>query len=250
MYNLAFSSSGVLFAAHVGVLAYLQDNKIKIKNYSGTSGGAIVACWGANNLPARELLKLTVQFGYTKFFTKFSLMPGGLFDHSVFGKTISAYCKPRKNLWIVTFNLLKMKKQIWNGENFNLSKILTATTSIPGIFKPVVYSNGLHVDGIFAKYCPDDLWNNGRTISVRLKCKNKTRSRYPFDNIVHKIEKAGLAFLEYVQGKTTRSKNIVYVEPDLNSISQLDLFSVKTKDHIEMFNRGYESAKQICNSIS
>ena len=245
-YNLAFSSSGILFAAHVGVLAYLQDNKIKIKNYSGTSGGAIVACWAANNLPARELLKLTLQFGYSKFFTKFSFMPGGLFDHSVFGKTISGYCKPKKNLWIVTFNLLKLKKEIWNGENFNLSKILTATTSIPGLFKPVVYSNGLHIDGLFAKYCPDDLWNSGSTISVKLKCRNKTKSRYPFDGFIHGIEKAGLTFLETIQNKTTRNKNIVYVEPDLNSISQIDLFGVNAHDHMEMFKRGYEAAKQIC----
>ena len=171
-------------------------------------------------------------------------MPGGLFDHSIFGKTVSAYCKPKKNLWIITFNLLKMKKEIWNGENFNLSKILTATTSIPGLFKPVVYSNGLHVDGVFAKYCPDDLWNNGRTISVQLKCKNKTRSRYPFDNILHTIEKAGLNLLENIQNKTTKSKNIIYVEPDLNSISQIDLFGVNIDDHLDMFKQGYEAAKQ------
>ncbi len=244
-YNLAFSSSGILFAAHVGVLAYLQDNKIKIKNYSGTSGGALVASWGANNLPARELLKLIVQFGHPKFFAKFSFMPGGLFDNSIFGKTISAYCKPKKNLWIITFNLLKMRKEIWNGENFNLSKILTATTSIPGIFKPVVYSNGLHVDGILGKYCPDDLWKDGKTISVQLKCKNKTKSRYPFDGFIHMLEQSGLTFLEHLQNKTAKSKNVVYVEPDLNSISQMDLFSVKTEDHMDMFNKGYESAKQM-----
>ena len=243
-YNLAFSSSGILFAAHIGVLAYLQDNKIKIKNYSGTSGGAVVASWGANNLPARELLKLTAQFGHPKFFAKFSFMPGGLFDNSIFGKTISAYCKPKKNLWITTFNLLKMKVEVWNGENFNLSKVLTATTSIPGLFKPVLYK-GLHVDGILGKYCPDDIWNNGKTISVKLKCKNKTKSRYPFDGIVHKLEKTGLHFLETIQSKTDKSKNIVYVEPELNSISQMDLFSVNTEDHMEMFNQGYESARQM-----
>ena len=247
-YNLAFSSSGILFAAHVGVLAYLQDNKIKIKNYSGTSGGAIVASWGANNLPARELLKLTLQFGYPKFFAKFSFMPGGLFDHSIFGKTISTYCKPKKNLWIITFNLLKMKREIWNGENFNLAKIIAATTSIPGIFKPVVYSNGLHVDGIFAKYCPDDLWDNGKTISVQLKCKNKTKSRYPFDGFVHGLEKIGLNFLESIQNKTSKNKNIVYIEPHINSLSQIDLFGIKTEDHLEMFNRGYESAKETFQS--
>ena len=244
-YNLAFSSSGILFAAHIGVLAYLQDNKIKIKNYSGTSGGAIVACWAANNLPARELLKLTLQFGYPKFFTKFSFMPGGLFDHSIFGKTISAYCKPKKNLWIVTFNLLKLKKEIWNGENFNLSKILTATTSIPGLFKPVVYSNGLHVDGLFAKYCPDDLWSSGKTISIKLRCKNKIKPRHLFDNLLHKTEKMGLSFLENIQNETAKSKNVICVEPELNSISQVDLFGVNACDHMEMFKRGYESARHI-----
>ena len=137
-----------------------------------------------------------------------------------------------------------MKKEIWNGENFNLSKILTATTSIPGIFKPVIYSNGLHVDGIFGKYCPDDLWKDGKTISVKLKCKDKTKSRYPFDNLLHAVEKAGLNLLEHLQNKTGKSKNIVYVEPNLNSISQIDLFSVNTEDHMDMFNKGYESAKQ------
>jgi len=68
---------------------------------------------------------------------------------------------------------------------------------------------------------------------------------------VHKIEKAGLTFLEYIQSRDMSwHVPTVYVEPDLNSISQLDLFSVKTEDHIEMFNLGYESAKQICNGIS
>ena len=245
VYNLALSSSGILFAAHVGILAYLQDNNIKIKNYSGTSGGAIAACWGANNLPARELLKLVVQFGHPRFFTKFSFMFGGLFDHSIFGKTISSYCKPKNNLWIITFNLLKMRKEIWNGENFNLSKVITATTSIPGIFKPVVYSNGVHVDGILGKYCPDDIWDSGKTISVKLKCKNKIESRYPFDGIIHGLEKAGLNLLEAIQGTTKKNKNVISVEPELNSISQMDLLGANTDDHIEMFNKGYQAAKQI-----
>ena len=137
-----------------------------------------------------------------------------------------------------------MQKEIWNGENFNLSKVITATTCIPGLFKPVLYK-GLHVDGIFGKYCPDDLWNEGKTISVKLKCKNKTAVRYPFDGLVHKIEKTSLNFLENIQNKTAKNKNIIYVEPDLNSISQMDLFAVNTADHMAMFDRRYESAKQM-----
>ena len=243
-FNLAFSSSGVRFAAHIGVLAYLQDNKIKINNYSGSSGGAIVAAWGANNLPARELMKLTLGFGYPKFFMRPSLGFGGILDHSKFGKIIGAYCKPKKNLWIVTFNVLKMQKEIWNGEHYNLSKILNATTCIPGLFKPIVYSNGLHIDGIFARFCPDDLWEEGRTISVQLKCQNKTKSRYPLDNFVHKIENATIQFLETTQKRNLKNKNIVYVNPDVSSIAQFDLLFVNAQDHIELFKKGYESTKE------
>lgn len=242
-YNIAFSSSGARFAAHVGVLAYLQDNSIKIQNYSGTSGGAIVATWGANNLPARDLIDLTLQIGYPKFLIKPSLNIGGILDHSSFTKTIGTHCRPKKNLWIVTFNVLKMQQEIWNGESYDLSKILTATTCIPGLFKPVMYSNGLHIDGIFARFCPDDLWEEGTTISVQLTCKNKTKSRYPFDNFVHLIEHATIQFLEGTQKRNLKNKNIIYIQPDVSTIAQTDFFAVSAADHIELLKKGYESAR-------
>ncbi|MBI3591390.1 MAG: patatin-like phospholipase family protein [Candidatus Melainabacteria bacterium] len=244
-YNIAFSSSGVRFAAHVGVLAYLQDNNIKIKNYSGTSGGAVVAAWGANNLPARKLMDLTLQFGYAKFFLKPSLGLAGILDHSSFIDSISAHCTPKKNLWIVTFNILKMQKEVWNGQGFSLSKILAATTSIPGLFKPVMYSNGLHIDGIFGRFCPDDLWDEGVTFSVQLKSKKKTKSRYPFDSFVHEIEKATIDFLYENQKKKNRDAEIIYIQPDVSSIAQMDLFLVNEKDHLELFKKGYEAAKKV-----
>lgn len=235
-YNLAFSSSGARFAAHIGVLAYLQDNKIKIKNFSGTSGGAVVACWGANNLPARELLNLTLCFGYPKYF---------ILDHSTFGKIIASYCKPTNNLWIITFNVLKMQRKIWNGDNFNLVKVLTATTCIPGLFKPVVYSNGLHIDGVFASFCPDDLWDDGITISVKLKCRNKTKTRYPLDNLVHSIENAAIEFLESKQKRKSQDEKIICLEPDVTSIAQTDLFSLTYEDHKELFKQGYICAESM-----
>ena len=235
-YNLAFSSSGARFAAHIGVLAYLQDNKIKIKNFSGTSGGAIVACWGANNLPARELLNLTLCFGYPKYFIS---------GHSAFGETIARFCKPTNNLWIVTFNVLKMQKEIWNGDNFNLIKVLTATTCVPGLFKPVIYSNGLHIDGVFASFCPDDLWDKGVTVSVKLKSKNKTRTRYPLDSFVHGIENAAIEFLESRQKKRLQSQEIINLEPDVSSIAQTDLFSLTRDDHMELFKKGYQCAESM-----
>lgn len=243
-YNIAFSSSGARFAAHIGVLAYLQDNNIKIKNFSGTSGGAIVASWGANNISARDLLKLTLQFGYLKFIVKPSFQPGGLLDHSTFLKTIGVYCKPQKNLWIVTFNVLKMQKEIWNGDNYNLSKVLTATTCIPGLFKPVMYSNGLHIDGIFARFCPDDLWDEGITLSIQLKAKNKTKVRYPLDFFVHQIERATISFLENTQKKSLNQNQVIYIQPEVSQIAQLDLFAISMQDHIDLFKKGYESAKE------
>lgn len=243
-YNIAFSSSGIRFAAHIGVLAYIQENNIGIINYSGSSGGAVVACWGANNLPARELLELALRFGYPKYFIRPSFYPGGILDHSTFGETIAKYCRPKDNLWIVTFNVLKMQKEIWTGKDFSLSKILTATTCIPGLFRPVVYSNGLHIDGIFAKFCPDDLWSKGTTISVQLKSKKKSKCRYPFDFFMHEVEKATIDFLHGMQRSKNKEDEKIYIEPDVSSIAQMDLFWVKPDDHIELFKKGYESAKQ------
>ena len=248
-YNLAFSSSGILIGAHIGVLAYLQDRDIKIKNYSGTSGGAVVATWAANNLDARDLLRLIVQFGYIEYFVRPSLSIGGFFDSSNFGKIISSYCKPKKNLWVVTFNVLKMQKEIWNGENFNLSKILTATTCIPGLFKPVIYSNGLHIDGIFGKYCPDDLWNFGTTISAQIQSNKKKYSRYAFDDFVNKIENVSLSFLKKRQNNLLKT-NLVDLSINVSSLSQLDLFAVKAEDHIELFKIGYNCADQVFSNLS
>lgn len=248
-YNLAFSSSGVRFAAHVGVLAYLQDNGIRVRNFSGTSGGAIVAAWGANALLARELMQLTLKYGYPKYFVKPSLNIGGLLDHSLFGDLISTFCKPKKNLWIVTFNVLKMQKEVWNGEWFNLSKVLCATTCIPGLFKPIMYSNGLHIDGVFARFCPDDLWTSGVTISVQLKCRNKSKSRYPFDFFVHEIEKATINFLYGTQSKNINQTELINIQPDVSSIAQTDLLFVNSEDHKELFEKGYESARKIFGTV-
>ena len=244
-YNVAFSSSGARFAAHVGVLAYLQDNEIKVSNFSGTSGGAVVAAWGANNLSARKLLDITLRFGYAEFFIKPSLQFGGIFDHILFGEMVSSYCMPRKNLSIVSFNLLKMQKHIWTGENINLKKAITASTCIPGLFKPVLHADGVHIDGIFASFCPDDIWESGQTISVQLKCENKakSRSRYPFDNFIHVIEKTAINLFEVAQKWNNCKKDILYIQPDVSLIAQTDFFAISPEDHIELFRNGYEAAK-------
>ena len=43
--------------------------------------------------------------------------------------------------------------------------------------------------------------------------------------------------------KITGAVNID-INPDVSSIAQLDIFAVDTNDHIELFKKGYEAAKE------
>ena len=138
-----------------------------------------------------------------------------------------------------------MKKEIWHGETINLPEILNATTSVPGLFMPVLSSKGIHVDGILGSFCPDDLWEEGMTISVKLKKKANKQKRYFLNDLVHKFEETGIDVLNSLQGNRIKRKNVISLEPQLNSISQMDFFSVSPKDHLELFEQGYKEAKKL-----
>ncbi len=149
MINLVLSGGGVRGIAHLGVIKMLKEMGIKINHLSGTSSGAIVAAFIAGGYQPDECmnifikekvlrrLRATMQAGFFKmdglesFYLKY--FPANSFESLEKKLTVSA--TDIVNAKTIYFS---------NGE---LIRPLLAASSIPVIFKPVVFRNYTLLDG-------------------------------------------------------------------------------------------------------
>ncbi|MCH8014537.1 MAG: patatin-like phospholipase family protein [Candidatus Dadabacteria bacterium] len=150
--GLALGGGGAKGFAHLGVLEVLTEAGIEFDVVAGTSIGALIgAVYVSGNLD--KLKRYAINIGITDI--PFLLGPtwpkGGLFSGSYVDKLIdefvqleniedlkkpfAAVCVDLNNAEVVTFT------------KGNLKRAIRASTSIPGIFKPVIFEDKLLVDG-------------------------------------------------------------------------------------------------------
>ena len=67
--RVAFSGSGFRLPAHVGALCAIRDLNYLPKQYSGTSGGSIVAALAACGMSIDEMKKLALNNNWSKMLT-------------------------------------------------------------------------------------------------------------------------------------------------------------------------------------
>lgn len=277
--GLVLGGGGARSWAHIGAIKALMEADVPIDMICGTSGGAIVAGYYALNETYvdknAELTSLT-KITHTAVSLRHLTWPAiSIFDaeaytqmqKKIFGNT------KIENLWVpffcVSCNLHKSAPVVH--KRGLLWKKVRASTSVPGIFPPVVINGQIHMDGGIVNNLPVDLMRKlsgsigtviavelihtkngekkyhfpmvlplGKTLLAKLKIKYKD---YKFPSFIDTFLKSLLAGSSAKQNENAQAADIL-VSPDL---SPFDLMRVSDKQQRQLLELGYQETLTALN---
>lgn len=155
--GLALSGGAVLGAAHVGVIKALEEHNVRPKYLAGTSVGAFIAALYAFGVDTVTMEKMGNGFSWIDV-TSLALSRYALLSHEKLGRLITSHIGKR-NIEEAAIPLALVATDISTGEKVVLTKgpvekAVMASTSIPGVFKPVEMEGRLLVDGGIVENTP------------------------------------------------------------------------------------------------
>jgi len=250
--GLALGGGGAKGFAHLGILEVLTEAGIEFDIVAGTSIGAFIgAVYVSDKL--EELKNYAVNIGITDM--PFLLGPtwpqGGLFSGKVLGKLIDEY--------IHIENIEDLKKpfatvciDLNSGEvvtftEGNLKRAVRASTSIPGLFKPVLFEGKLLVDGGVLESVPDQAARDlGADFIVAIDLLSDLSGNQTFNNgktpsIVEVVQRSSiLAQRKITELKFKERPPEIVISPPLSHIKVMDFHNGKAIVEI-----GREAAKKV-----
>ena len=148
--GLALSGGGVRGFAHIGALRALEDVGIRPDIIAGVSAGSIVASFYAAGMSADDIFNLLGNIDMSKFL-QVDISKSGLLKLDKFRKFLS------KNLPVENIEQLKIPTIIGATDiehqhemaftTGNIAERVSASCSIPLVFRPVKIDNAYYVDG-------------------------------------------------------------------------------------------------------
>ncbi|MDF2547277.1 MAG: hypothetical protein K0R93_2175 [Anaerosolibacter sp.] len=148
--GLALGGGAVWGISHIGVLKALENHQIPIHYISGTSIGALVGGLYAAGISTDKLYNLALSTQW-KNLSKLSLPLSGLLSNAPMDNYIHQLIG-NKTFADLKIPFVAVTTDLLTGEDIilssgKLSKAIRASTSIPGIFHPMVIDNHTLVDG-------------------------------------------------------------------------------------------------------
>jgi NTE family protein len=278
--GVVLGGGGARSWAHIGAVKALQEAGIPIDFICGTSGGAIVAGYYALNESVddvrnelSDLSKITYKAASFRHLTWPAV---SIFDGATFTQKQKEIFGTRKieNLWIpffcVSCNLTKSIPVVHSrGE---LWRKIRASTSVPGIFPPVVMHGQLHLDGGIVNNLPVDLMKKysssiSMCIAVELIHVTQQQKDYDFPPILPLIPtflaKFKLAYKEFrfpsfvdtflkslLAGSSVKQNECalsadILISPQL---SNFDLLRVTAKQQQKLIEIGHKATVEALNN--
>lgn len=148
--NITLSGGAARGAFHLGVLDFLEKEKVTINAYSGTSIGSIIACAHASGIRAQEQLKIFKSNDIKKAL-KFNYFKNGLLkidkNHKILQEIlpINKLEDIPKKVFINAYDT-KKKKMHYFDEGDTHTLCIASSALIP-LFKPMKYKNMSLIDG-------------------------------------------------------------------------------------------------------
>ena len=169
--GIVLSGGGALGYAHIGVLQALSEYGIHPSVVAGASMGALVGSLYAQGLSAQQIFDVVKEAQFDRLFKVLSTAQKnnrlGLASHKNVQRVFDTYLPHdsfdslRYPLYISVTNLTKGEMEIVHSGGC-LHDYLLASSSIPGVFEPVVIDSMCYVDG--------GVLNNFPARAIRDKC--------------------------------------------------------------------------------
>lgn len=245
--GLALGGGAVLGAAHVGVLKAIEEMDIKIDFISGTSIGAVVAAFYAFGKGADEIGTIAAKMDWLDV-TNISLSRYGLLSNEKLGGLIVEHIG-NKNIEDAKIPFSIVATDATSGEKVILNKgplqqAVMASSSIPGIFKPLEIGGQMLVDGGVVENVPiETVKKLGAEYVIAVDLNARHRYHMP-RNIVDVIVNSFHFLMKSSTAAQTQQADLL-IEPDLSEFSRSDL------DQIEaLMNRGFKDAMKVLDNLS
>jgi len=193
--NLTLGGGGARGAFHLGVLHYLNEQKIPINALSGASIGAIIgASYASGIAPARQL-EIFKDKNFKKVF-KFNFSGGSLLQIDTNHPLIRALIPKRRfedlliPLHVCVFNVSTATKSYVNSGEL-LPPVL-ASSALPLFFAPVAMGGEYYVDGGLVDNLPTDCFARNIVVSNLHPAKAQTFQKGLFKNFKRSLVQAWL----------------------------------------------------------
>ena len=252
--GFALGAGGSRGVAHIGFLKAMDEAGIKPDYIAGTSMGSIVgACYSAGYSPdfmKSEILKLKMSDIFDLSFNP--IKDGALLRAQKMRKKLSTYFDKKrtiKDLEIpfkcVAVNLVNGNLVVFSGDDDIAESIATSST-IPGVFKPVMKDGMILVDGGIKCRVPiDTVRGMGAEVVVAvdvLSAMRKGKDKYNYIGLM--LRTYDVMDDEITKTKMEKQKPDLYLAPDLGEMSQF-----KFKGISEAIEIGYELGKANADKI-
>ena len=242
--GLCLGAGGVKGFVHLGVLTFLQEEKIDFDFVSGCSIGSIIGGLYALGRTPKQMVEDFIKVGFDN--------PQKLLYYRISPKSISdilnditggkSFKDTFKSFRCVAVEMYTGKEKVFSSGN--LADCMTASSAIPPYLRPYKVDKTVYVDGAFLNSVPADVVRQmgaEKVLSVNLSYakpfnygnKNNLDKFYPKNKV---------PFAEVTSQCYTNSN--VIIEPDLRGYKA---FSLTNLD--ELFMIGYNSAKQVKDKL-
>lgn len=152
--GLALGGGAARGFAHIGVIKALEENGIQVDLLAGTSAGSVVAALYASGLSAEALTRVAQQMNEAEI-ADWALPFGNRYGGVIRGEALERYINKllgertieqmKKPLGIVATDLRSGKAVLFRYGN--TGQAVRASSSIPGVFRPVTIAGRDYVDG-------------------------------------------------------------------------------------------------------
>lgn len=250
--SLVLGGGGAKGIAHLGIIKAIEEHEIPIDYIAGTSMGSIYAGLYAIHEDFKEVYDMSVatfkQSPTSR--TDINLIP----KHSIYrdkkiNKRLEEVFKNYQieDLWLpfycISSNISRPDMVIH--ETGNLKDAIRASMAVPGLFKPILINNEVHVDGGVFNNIPIDVMlerNNGHIIASRVDVKTKS-SGAKLPNLLATVMRSTVANSDRHSNKLQQFVDVLF-QPNVARFGLLDW-----KAHERIFNEGYKHASTLLESM-
>jgi NTE family protein len=253
--GLALGGGGARGVAHIGFLQALEEEGIRPDYIAGTSMGSVVGACYAKGMDAQTMKRLVFELGI------FDLLDVGASPIAKLGILGSKKLKKKleETLGDITFDDLNIPFQCTSSDIvsgklvlFQSGKVATAvqaSSSIPGLFRPVKFEDKLLVDGgVLCRVPVKQVKEMGADVVIGVDVLYNTSQPIERPNNLISMLLRVFDMMDNTASQFAREsyKEMcdLYLEPPIQGYSQYNM-----KDFDVPFNEGYQMGKDNLSKI-
>ncbi len=230
--GIALGGGGARGLAHIGVLKVLQEEDIPINMIAGTSVGALIGGLYAAGVSTSDLEEMSAEIGWSSLtnYSRLSLFRLLVLEHQLSSDNMEAYLK--KHIGDERFDQLRIPfacvaTDLQTGERVvfregSVALAARASSTIPGLFEPVLFRHRYLVDGGLVSNIPTDLVALMGAVVIIAVDVTADFSKFQPKNIMATLNQAIYIQSESMSKDELARANFV-IRPALGDISAIDL---------------------------